>query len=183
MGEITRYLAEELETILDSSKNEKVVKKFGKDILLSNIPTINKQLKNYEEAAVDSIQQEIYEELIDEQDYSRAEHILSLQSSRVQPIIPRRQLLKCKYRIPQLDPNDYDMFMKSEIDLDELRSRYESVITKVHLFNKKMLEWKNELKHELERSLSGFLCGYQHSSFKSFKDYYKNALETILEFK
>lgn len=181
MGEITRYLAEELETIIGSSEDKRVVQRFGKDILSNNIPSINKQLQNYEEASIDSIQQEVYEELVDAQDYNQIEQRLSLQRFGSIPIIPNQRILNCNLHVPQLDPNDYESFMKGEIELNELRTRYESIITKLHLFNKKLLEWKKELKRELEHSFQGFLYGYQRSHFKSFRDYYKQALETLLD--
>lgn len=83
MTEIIRYLTEELNTIFNSSQDERVVEKYGERIIQNSIPTINKQLRRYSEAARDTIEQEVYEEILSETDFQTFEKSIALNMSKL----------------------------------------------------------------------------------------------------
>ena len=83
MTEIIRYLTEELNTIFNSSQDKRVVEKYGERIIQNSIPTINKQLRRYSEAARDTIEQEVYEEILSETDFQTFEKSIALNMSKL----------------------------------------------------------------------------------------------------
>ena len=156
----------------------------------AKIPALNEQLLNYKKSAEDTVQQEIYEEILKEtnfQMYDEKEadafqnNMFSISKSK-ELFIP-----KCNLQIPQIDENLVKKLIDGEINSDEFKSYSSKLLDKITDFEQKMCEYKRQLKRKLIEYIPHLHEIYVHevrigeNQFDTFRDYVKNFLEFTLK--
>ena len=154
---IVRYLLNELDTMITTSCNEKAFAKF-KDVFVNRkIPEINRYLQFYEQDAIDTVEQEIYEELMSSDINQIALH-------------PQRSRLNRK--------PSFDLHVPLLESIPSNEEAYD-FIDRINSFNLALLKYKKDLKASI--SLSRLATEYkrQHRDI-TLRDFIKQRLEEIL---
>lgn len=137
---ITRYASNELEAIVRSTANKRVFKKHS-DTMRRNLVTINSQLSIYEKRARDAVEQEIYEELLEEPREERS----TVRGTRLPPFPV----------LDKVDVNVYERFCNGECSHDTLSNEYHCYNLSIGDFQQAVLRWKQDSKAILKALIAG----------------------------
>lgn len=199
MTEIYCYLLEELSRVYLSATDEKVYEKYKNEISNTIIPSINQQLKLYEKTSIESIQQEIYEELMKEINFDKYQEEITddfrdknFQITRYKSI----NIPKFKSTIPQISIEEFEKLRSNKSDLD---SYCRKIMKDVNIYNNDLIHYKNELKNYLFSTLEYLKLSYEkiiinkqnnflisnskriEIDLSSFRNFVKQVIEEILE--
>lgn len=196
MSETIKYVIDTVSSIYLSSTNEKVYNKFKSQINENHIPSLNNQLRIYEKLAMDTIEQEIYEELMKEVDWNKYQESITDHFRDGRFNIYKYENLdipKFKFSIPQFEFKIDDGFDKKEL------SRYcKKIVRDTNIFENNVVRYKKEVKDYLLSRMNylsdsfEFLTRNEKNHFrlsresklievpKSFRDFVKLCLESIL---
>lgn len=144
-SEIVNYLDDELTTLYLSATNPKVLKKQHFRLRESNIPAINKQIQQFQTQAFDAVEQEVYEEIMNETDFD------SLNATgRV--VDYGRVMLEFKrpnLHVTIIDADKFDTFVASKITNADLKQHLNDVYSSVRDFEYNVVKYKQQLKEFL----------------------------------
>lgn len=157
--EIDNYLDNELTTLFLSTTNSKVLQQQKDRLRSSNIPAINQQLEDFSIQALNSVEQEVYEELMQETEFETL-------SKEVEEHIKDRCFInynaislnfkRPNIEIRKIDVNEFDSYIKTK-DTLAFKSHLNSIYCGLRNFEIEVVRYKEDLKEFLEDRIP-YLC-------------------------
>lgn len=199
------YIVRELSSILRTSKNPETLKKFRDVILESKIPALNEQIRRYQVNAVNSIEQEIYEELMKETNFEgiNLEIVDAFKKKEFHnnsPNIMRKQvpLPVFETKMNEIKPEFVADFIDGKVTQNEFREYSRLIVEDINDFEQELSEYKYEMKRQIGKLINEMKFDYirklrqrdNNAKFSfgkvndepelNFRTYVKHELERIL---
>ena len=190
LSSTVNFIARELSSIYETSKKPEVLKAFSNKILSVKVPAINNQLQLYQVNGLASIQQEIYEEILQETDFNKFDEIMAdiFQKRSFKPIrLEKLHIPKFTYKIPTVSLDIVRQLICGDITSQNFRDYSRQVLDGINDFEFKLCQYKRTVKTLIERYLNHlheiYMNNYRNKDMKyeSFRDYVKSYLEHVLE--
>lgn len=179
--EIDNYLDNELTTLYLSTVDNDVLNKQQNRLRLSIIPSINKQLEDFSSQAFDTIEQEVYEELMRETPFESL-------TKEVEEHIKDRcfinyNMISLNFKRPnigirKIDVNEFDSYVKTK-DISAYKSHLNDVYCNLRNFEMGMVRYKEDLKEFLEDRIPYLCRKYETLIYNNVKTFRINRSKNI----
>lgn len=179
--EIDNYLDNELTTLFLSTVDDDVLNKQQNRLRLSNIPSINKQLEDFSSQAFDTVEQEVYEELMRETPFESLtkeveEHINDRCFINYNAI--SLNFKRPNIGIRKIDVNEFDSYVKTK-DRIAYRSHLNTIYCSLRNFEMEMVRYKEDLKEFLEDRIPYLCRKYETLIYNNIKTFRVNRSKNI----
>ena len=189
LSPVATFLVDQLTSIKNTSLAPANYRNNFENITSGIIPSINNQLKRYEDNALEAIKTEVLEELTTDEYVKelKSQVMNDLKTGQVNRLERIESKPRCTFKITMID---ISKLAQPGSDLNEMHDHFSVVISDLRRFEDQMCSYKQELKRYIQSCIPNMIANYEStvrsswknkSEFPKLKEYLESKINHIMD--